>query len=83
MCSVLLISHLAPKSFKVDAGITHHYSDNNVLCVFHVPSTVQSDLIYVLSHQCCERDSFMANIQMRKLRQERLSNLAPNPQVIN
>lgn len=34
----------SPYIFKVDASITHHYSDNNVLCIYHVPGTVQSDL---------------------------------------
>lgn len=33
-----------PYIYKVDAGITYHYSDNNVLCIYHVPGIVQSDL---------------------------------------
>lgn len=46
MYSVLGASYIlfSPYIYKVDAGITYHYSDNNVLCIYHVPGIVQSDL---------------------------------------
>lgn len=34
----------SPYIFEVDAGITYHYIDNNVLCIYHVTGIAQSDL---------------------------------------